>query len=150
MYISENPDTRTKLLHSAEMGYYLRQSAVLGAIFLFFCLLTFSRDLGAGIIFALLFLPFPVYCLYRILRIFYRPEGYIFCTAALNRPNYHWFLKSYSFTVTLDHPKIGRRARQTQPIFLPYGAFEPLLVNYMNQTVTVAYNPLTDTLVVIG
>lgn len=150
MHISENPDPRAKLRHSLETGYYLRQSAVLGAIFLFFCLLTFSRDTGVGIVFTLLFLPILIYYLYRILRIFYRPEGYIFCTAALNRPNYHFFLKSYSFTVTLGHPEIGHRTRQTQPIFLPYGAFEPLLVNYMNQTVTVAYNPLTDTLVVIG
>ena len=150
MHISENPDPRAKLLHSAEMGYHLRQSAVFGVIVLLAGLVVFSRDPGVGIVFALLFLPNLIYYLYRILRIFYRPEGYIFCTAALNRPNYHWFLKSYSFTVTLDHPEIGRRARQTQPIFLPYGAFEPLLVNYMNQTVTVAYNPLTTPLGVIG
>ena len=58
--------------------------------------------------------------------------------------------KTYSFTVTLDHPEISRRARQTRPIFIPDGFFEPLLVNYVNQSVTVAYNPITDTLVVIG
>lgn len=150
MHISENPDTTKKLLHSVEMGYYRRQLIVLGIFFLILCGITFSRDPSVGIIFVILFLPFLVFYLYRVFQILRRKDSYLFCTAVLDQPNYHFWLESYSFTVTLDHPKISRRSRQTRPIFIPYGVFEPLLVNYVNQSVTVAYNPETDILVVIG
>lgn len=150
MHISQNPDTTKKLLHSVEMGYYRRQLTVLGIFYLIFCTVAFFREPAVGVTFLITFLPIPVFYLYRIFRILHRRDGYLFCTAALNQPNYHFWRKTYSFTVTLDHPEISRRSRQTQPIFIPEGFYEPLLVNYVNQTVTVAYNPLTETLVVIG
>lgn len=150
MHISQNPDTTKKLLHSVEMGYYQRQLTVLGVFFLILCAIAFFRDPGVGIAFVILFLPFLIFYLYRIFRILRQKDNYIFCTAVLDQPNYHFWHKTYSFTVTLDHPQISSRSRQTQPIFMPYGVFEPLLVNYVNQPVTVAYNPLTETLVVIG
>lgn len=150
MHISQNPDTTKKLLNSVEMGYYRRQLTVLGILFLFFCAITFFQDPAIGVTFVIIFLPIPVFYLYRIFRILHRRDGYLFCTATLDQPNYHFWLKTYSFTVTLDHPGISRRSRQTRPIFIPYGAFEPLLVNYVNQSVTVAYNPATDILVVVG
>ena len=150
MHISQNPDTTKKLLHAVEMGYYRRQLTVLGVFFLIFCAVAFSRDPGVGITFVIMFLPFILFYLYRIIQIFRRREGYIFCKVALDQPNYHFWHKTYSFTVTLDHPEISSRSRQTQPIFMPYGFFEPLLVSYVNQTVTVGYNPETDIVVVIG
>ena len=150
MHISQNPDTTQKLLHSVEMGYYRRQLAVLGAFFLVFCTIAFFNEPSIAITFAVIFLPILIFYLYRIFRILQKKDGYLFCTTALNRPDWHFWLKTYSFTVTLEHPELGRCTRRTRPIFNPYGFFEPLLVNYVNQTVTVAYNPLTDTLVVIG
>lgn len=150
MHISQNPDTTKKLLHSVEMGFYRRQLTVLGIFFLILCASAFSRDPAVGIIFVILFLPLLIFYLYRVFRVLHRREGYIFCKVALDQPNYHFWHKTYSFTVTLEHPEISRRSRQTQPIFMPYGVFEPLLVDYVNQTVTVGYNPETDTVVVIG
>ena len=150
MHISQNPDTTKKLLHSVEVGYYRRQFTILGIFFLIFCAIAFFRDPAVGITFVILFLPFLLFYLYRIWQIFRQKDSYIFCTTILNQPCCHFWLKTYSFTVSLEHPEIGRRTRQTRAIFIPFGVFEPLLVNYVNQSVAVAYNPATDILVVIG
>lgn len=78
-----------------------------------------------------------------------KPEGYIFCNVILGHPHYA-FNKAYYFTVTLQHPKIGRLTRNTHAIFTVRSPFSPSFEDYVNQTVTVAYNPATDILVVIG
>lgn len=150
MHISENPDTQTKLLYSLEVEHNRKQISAVGILVLIFGSIMFLREPVIGVLFTLVMLPFLIYYGCRLIRIFRRADRYVFCRVTLSEPHHNFWHKSYSFTVTLGHPEIGHRTRQTQPIFLPYGAFEPLLVNYMNQTVTVAYNPLTDTLVVIG
>lgn len=150
MHITQNPDTNQKLLHSVEMGYYRRQLTILGTFYLVWCAISFLNDPAMGITFSIIFLPVLFFYLFRIFQILRERDSYLFCTVTLDQPNYLFWCKSYAFTVTLEHPQIPRCTRKTRAIFSPYGFFEPLLVSYVNQSVTVAFNPVTDTLVVIG
>ena len=150
MHISQNPDTRTKLRNSLEVEHYRKQLTTVGILFLIFGTIILLRNLPSGILFGLIMIPFLIYYGYRIFRIFRSCKGYIFCQATLQEPRYHLLAKSYSFRVTLEHPAIPRCTRETQAIFLTSGIVPPLMEDYVNQTVTVGYNPLTDTLVVIG
>ena len=150
MHICENPDTRTKLFHSLEVEHYGKQIATVGIVVLIFGTILLLRQLSLGVLFTLTILPLLIYYGYRLIRIFRCADQYIFCRVTLSEPHHNFWTKSMYFTVTLEHPEISRRSRDTQPIFATHGIVPPLMEDYVNQTVTVAYNPLTDTLVVIG
>ena len=150
MHISQNPNTRKKLLHSLEVAHYWKQIVTVAVLFLIFGSVLYLRQLSLGILFTLMVLPCLIFYGYRIWQIFRCADRYIFCRVALTVPQHNYWAKAYSFAVTLDHPEIGRRSRQTRAIFQTYGLIPPLMEDYVNQTVIVAYNPATETLVVIG
>lgn len=55
------------------------------------------------------------------------------------------------FTVVLEDPDGGKFLANTNTIFQSYGtAFGPSMEDYVNQTVTIAYNEDTGTAVVLG
>lgn len=150
MHISQNPDTRTKLRNSLEVEHYRKQLTTVGILFLIFGTIMYFQQLSVGILFTLVMAPFLIYYGYRLIRIFRRADRYIFCSVTLSQPHYNYLTKAYFFTVIVDAPKIGRLVRQTRPIFATQSIVPPLMEDYVNQTVTVAYNPVSDTLVVIG
>ena len=46
MHISQNPDTRKKLLHSLELGHYWKQIVTVGVLFLIFGSVLYLRQLS--------------------------------------------------------------------------------------------------------
>ena len=89
----------------------------------------------------------------RCWNIFHQQEHYrqYQCTlSSLNTPGLFSFWKTIAFYVVLEEPDGSKEVVSTNPIFFPNGIESPQLKDYVNRTVTVAYNPLTGSVVVIG
>ena len=96
-------------------------------------------------------LPFVIYSLWVTIRVYRCPESYIFCKARLTKPHgSKWSRGAMYFTVVLEHPEGGKFVVNTRQIFQSNGWFGPLLEDYLNKTVTIAYNEETEAVVVIG
>lgn len=107
--------------------------------------------LMVAIVTALTILPFVIYGLWITIRVYRRPENYIFCKAKLTHPHgSKWIRSGMYFTVILEHPEGGKFFVNTRPIFQSHGIVGPLLEDYLNKTVTIAYNEETEAVVVIG
>lgn len=151
MHLSDNPDTRQKLLHSLDMVFFRRQFILCGVFALIAILVPFlSGTPDMGILPICMVLPLLAFYLYRIWQIFREQERYIFRKVKLEEPHHNFWTKTMYFTVTFEDPRGQRISRDTRAIFYVQSITEPLMEDYVNQTVTIAYNPLTDTLVVIG
>ena len=94
--------------------------------------------------------PFFIFCLLRTCQIFQKAESYTFCKAKLSQPIGGHFRNSIRFTVVIEDAEGNRFAANTHSIFSVNGGFFPSLENYINKTVTIAYNPETEMVVVIG
>ena len=93
--------------------------------------------------------PFALFYLVRILLIFRKAESYVFQRCTLTQPHSIPFLRSMAFHVVF--PFSGKNlSLETRAIFASYGMMEPRMENYNNKTVTIAYNPQTGRVVVIG
>ena len=106
-----------------------------------------------GMFLGILVLVFSVPCAiwgYRMWKLFRAPEEYYFTHVKLTSFRQCWWPRGMCFTVVIDHPEEGTVAVSTNPIFRPTGWEQPLLQDYMNKTVTVAYNRETGMVVVIG
>lgn len=100
---------------------------------------------------AVVLLPFWGFYLLRTASIFRKPESYIFCRCQLSSVHQRLFSKgAMYFTVVIEDPEGGRFVADTHAIFQAYGVFGPLVEDYVNRTVTVAYNRETGMVVVIG
>lgn len=107
--------------------------------------------LVTAIVAVLTILPFLIHGLWVTHRVFRHPESYIFCKASLTKPHGSiWGRGAMYFSVVLEHPEGGKFVVDTRPIFQTYGWVGPLLEDYLNQTVTIAYNEETEAVVVIG
>ena len=86
---------------------------------------------------------------YRILR---KPEAYIFCRAALDVPHLtRWQAHRVYYSLVLEDPVYGYKYYvNTRAIFQRRGILGLLAEDYTGRTVTVAYNRITETVVVIG
>ncbi|MBR2048696.1 MAG: hypothetical protein IJ960_08890 [Oscillospiraceae bacterium] len=85
----------------------------------------------------------------RLARLYRQPEGYIIVKATLGTSG-QWYSKSgVSLPVYLEDPWMGPVTARTNRIFHRRGFAQPLLADYENRTVTVAYNRYTDVVVVI-
>ena len=93
----------------------------------------------------------PIWIAYgwRWFRVFRKPEGYTFHTVTLSQPHANTFHAFY-FTVTLDLPEKGAVTSKTSSIFLARGWLGPLMEDYVNREVTIAYNGQTGQVVVMG
>lgn len=96
-------------------------------------------------------LPFLIYCLWRRVQIFRRPESYYFCKATLSNPISGRIRHTIRFTVVIEDPEGYKFAANTHSIFSAGRGFGSLsLEDYINKTVTVGYNEETGQVVVIG
>ena len=94
--------------------------------------------------------PFLLFYLIRILRIYRKPERYVFSKVELRRP-YHSFNSHVMYFSILVENSEGRKIpADTHAIFATRGLIGPLMEEYVNRTVTVAYNEDTKMVVVIG
>lgn len=153
-----NPDAKKKLLNSVEFIHY-RNQMIIGLVFYgIFLLLYWSRfsAIGSeGIVLILLILTvcfgpligYYIWCIARTLR---RTDAYTFHRVTLSCPHQNFWLRTMYFTVVIEDPEGGRFTADTNAIFLTHGVMSPLLEDYVNQTVTVAYNEETENIVVIG
>lgn len=84
-------------------------------------------------------------------RIYREVAGYRLYKATLSQPH-GGFPRGYMyFTIVLEDPDGSRFPVNTNTIFQSYGtSFGPSIENYVNKTVTIAYNEDTGTAVVIG
>ena len=99
----------------------------------------------------LIILPFLIHGIWVTLRAFRCPEHYIFCKASLTKPHGStWGRGAMYFTVVLEDPEEGKFFVDTRPIFQSHGLEGPLMEEYLNKTVTIAYNRETEVVVVIG
>ena len=95
--------------------------------------------------------PFWCFWIYRSIQILRRVEGYRFYKCRLSSPHQRPFLKgAMYFTVVIEDENGTRFIRDTHAIFQSHGVMDPLLEDYINQTVTVGYNRETEMVVVIG
>ena len=98
---------------------------------------------------AIMLLPFAVFYIWRIIRIFRKPEGYIFCRTKLSQPHPGDMRHTMYYTVLIDDD--GRKfPTDTHAIFYTHSLVGPTIEEYTNRTVTIAYNRETEMVVVIG
>ena len=148
----EKSDIRYQLWHSLEM-HTLRRDILLFIICLGLPCLTISQSkdtAGASVLMALILVALLTFYIVRIGKIFHCAEYYVFCKGTLCQPRYNPYIKMYAFTAVLEMPEGDTKAVDTHAIFATHGIFEPLMEDYVGKTATIAYNPLTDMVVVIG
>lgn len=107
--------------------------------------------LAAALVCGLTIIPVMIYSIWAAVKIFRQPEGYVFGRCKLFQP--HQFRLSRGamyFTIVFEYPNGEKEILNTRPIFASYGSAGPLLEDYINQTVEVAYNEDTGSVVVIG
>lgn len=98
-------------------------------------------------------LPMFLYLAHRVWKIFRWPEYYRKCQctlSSLNTPEFFNFSRAAAFFVVLEDEDGHQEVLSTNHIFFPGGFERPQLKDYANRTVTVAYNPATGSVVVIG
>ena len=94
-------------------------------------------------------LPVLVFCLWRTVKIFRKPENYIFQDVRFDRPMGGRLRDTVRFKVTVKRSDGKEIFATTHSIFQTHG-FGFLMEDYVNSIVCVAYNEETKTLVVIG
>ena len=95
--------------------------------------------------------PFFVFCAWRTVRIFRKPESYIFCKTKLSNPKGGTIRDTIKFRVIIEDADGRKFVADTHSIFDTHDGLGGMgFENYVNQTVTVAYNEETDVVVVIG
>ena len=155
----DKTEIRQRLWDSLEL-HTIRRDATVSTLLVFIvmgfqgCVSSAGGD-GAWIISlvigAITLLPFWCFWIIRTVNIFRKPEEYFFCKCTLSSVHHKPFLKGgMYFTVVIEDPDGGRFTADTHAIFAAYGIAEPLVENYINRTVTVAYNRETEMVVVIG
>ena len=100
---------------------------------------------------SVLFVPILGFWLLRIWRIFQSLEEYVFCPTELDQPHsYPLNRNSFAFMAVIEEPQGKRFAVETHSIFRVRNIPGPKLRDYVGRTVTLAWNPRTDMVVVIG
>lgn len=92
----------------------------------------------------------PIWITYgwRYFRVFRKLERYTFHKTTLSQPHANKFHAFY-FEVALETEK-GSVTTKTSSIFLARGWLGPIMEDYVNREVNLAYNPETGQVVVIG
>lgn len=85
-----------------------------------------------------------------LLQIFRSAQGYVFCKTRLCSLRRGIEKNTMGFYVTLEVPGVGKVNTKTRAIFQTHGWPGPLVENYVNQEVEIAYNCTTRQVVVIG
>ena len=95
-------------------------------------------------------LGFLVWWLYRRWKICRCPEGYTFHQVVLDQPHWGDRRDGVYFTVTVEKSDGSTVAVDTRDIFVNNTVFGPRPEDYINKTITIAYNEKTKMVVVIG
>ncbi|MBQ8237808.1 MAG: hypothetical protein IJZ39_06670 [Oscillospiraceae bacterium] len=104
----------------------------------------------AGFTTAVLIAPIAVFTAIRTYRIFRKPEAYIFCRTTPSQPHAGALRSTMYFTVLLEDPDDGSKFFvDTHSIFYSHGIVQPLMEDYINNPLTIAYNRETEMVVVI-
>lgn len=95
--------------------------------------------------------PFLVFCIIRTCNIFRCPGSYHFCKTTLCNPKGGSIRDTIKFTVLLEDADGCKFIADTHSIFHTHKSmFGPALEDYVNQTVTAAYNEETGQVIIIG
>lgn len=150
---------RERLWDSLETQAAIRY-LITGVILAVFCILLGMRELrymepgfrilGTAIVSALCALPVLLFSLIRLFRIFWKSEHYHFCKATLSNPRGGNLRHTIRFRVLLEDSEGRKFTADTHSIFYTRGLIGPLMEDYVNQTVTIAYNEETGMVTVIG
>ena len=150
---------RQRLWDSLEMQAAMRYLS-LGSVLAVFCIVLGLRELrhlgpelrflGTAIVSTITSLPILLFSLIRIIRIYRKPESYHFCKTTLSNPKGGNLRHTIRFAVLLEDSEGKKFTADTHSIFYTHGLIGPLLEDYVNRTVTVAYNEETGMVTVIG
>lgn len=140
----------SRLWHSLEMKTIKRDVIAIACLLGIPCLLAAASGEPVAVSFGLFLIPFLGFYLWRTIGIFHKPGHYIFCKCLLDQPHSNTLAKSMYFTVRIDTPNGRTHMVDTHAIFTCHGIMEPRMEDYVNSTATIAYNPETEMVVVIG
>ena len=113
--------------------------------------LTWEFLLAASQVCAITIVPVLVYSICVAVKIFREIEGYVIGRCKLCQPHQSRMARgAMYFTIVFEYPEGEKEILDTRPIFASYGMAGPLLEDYINKTVDVAYNEDTGSVVVIG
>ena len=103
-----------------------------------------------AVVSGLTLLPLFGYALWLVNKIFREVESYSFYSAKLTMPHGSKFVRGgLYFTVLLEDPDGGKFVVNTRSIFAPNGISPLRLEDYLNKTVTIAYNEETEMVLVL-
>ena len=147
---------RQQLSASLEVGC-IRRDLILSGVLVAAAIIVFQFRFdgisfkAGSVLVALFTAPIFGYWLWHLHQIYSSPEEYCFYHCTLTSPHQKlWTRGMMYFTVIIEDPEEGTLARDTNAIFTSYGLVGPLMEDYLNQTVTIAYNRETGMVVVIG
>lgn len=156
--IKESPNYR-RLKESVEMKFSKR-CAILYAVLTGFCALMVAAPTALAddpavaamtITFMLMvLLPFPIFYIYRIFKIYSHMDDYTFTECLLDKPHGGWGRDTMYFDVKVRDRFGAEIPTETHAIFATRGEFSPLLEDYINKKVVIGYNNVTEYVVVIG
>ena len=153
---------RARLWDSVELRYIRTYAlAPLPILAVGLVLMWFALGLGGrnGTVFLIPVLLAAVICvvpvlafwLWRVLRIFRKPEHYRFFHSELIQPHsYPLNRNAYCFMAVIEEPQGNRFAVETHSIFRVRNIPGPKMREYAGKTVTIAWNRETEMVVVIG
>lgn len=145
---------RHQLWISLDMAWVRFHFGLIVAVSLIFSLLGSSRfPDNPGIFPAMLLIvlvPFLIFLACRTYAIFEKAEDYYFCKTKLDTPFGGFSRDSIGFHVTVTDPQGLCHRVDTRSIFHTRSVIGANLEDYVNHTVTVAHNPTTGSVVVIG
>ena len=157
----DKKEIRQRLWHSLDMAYVKLNLSVC-AVCIPLCLLVgWLSTLGyytevprwpiIWFVTAIAIGPILVFCIIRTVNIFRHPESYHFCKTVLCNPKGGSIRDTIKFTVVLEDADGNRFAADTHSIFLTHRNMLGLtLEDYVNQTVTAAYNEETGQVIILG
>ena len=149
----DTSEIKEKLKCSLEMAHIRSEMViytVIAAAYIALFTLAWGGWVLALIVGLLVIAPFLCWDGWRIWNIFREPGEYIFCKVLLSQPHSGKMRGTFYFTIVLETEERGRFAANTSPIFQGHGWLGPLLEDYVNREVTIAYNLSTEQVVVIG
>lgn len=155
-------EIRRQLWHSLDMAYvkmYLFICAVCTPILLLIFKLSSrsyhyrseEQNTMIWVTIAIVMGPILIFCALRTFNIFRHPESYHFCETKLCNPKGGSIRATIKFTVLLEDADGNKFTADTHSIFSTHSGFlASSLEDYVNQTVTAAYNEETGQVVIIG
>lgn len=149
----DTPEIKEKLKCSLEIAH-IRSAVTINTIiviaYIALLILSWGGWVLALITGALVIVPFWCWYGWRSWKIFREPGSYVFCKTTLSQPHSSTWNHAMHFTVVLETEERGKFVANTAAIFQTHGWLGPIMEDYVNRDVTIAYNEETEQVVVIG